>query len=187
MITGARALPFFVEEASRIYDRQMLADGLALLIKLFENIENNPVEFKFRNVKKSNPTLVAKLFAFKGLERIFGALGFVEDGEFYRFTHQDITPIRQAVILLRAQEVGLRVPVSHDPEAAQRIAKIQEDMRKKEEEKRRIQESMKQDRQEKREDFRNHPIQSSKAKELKFGSKLITQQDMNPSCNEPSG
>ena len=187
MITGARAMPFFIEEAGKIYDRDRLADGLALLIKLFENIENNPVEVKFRNVKKSNPTLVAKLFAFRGIERIFGALGFSEDGEFYRFTQQDITPIRQAIIILRAQEVNLRVPVSHDPEAAQRIAKIQEDMRKKEEEKRRIQESMKQDRQEKREDFRNHPIQSSKAKDLKFGSKLVTQKDINPNCNEPSG
>lgn len=180
-------MPFFIEEAGKVYDRQKLADGLALLIKLFENIENNPVEVKFRSVKKTNPTLVSKLFAFKGIERVFGALGFVEDGEFYRFTHQDITPIRQAIILLRAQEVNLRVPVSHDPEAAQRIAKIQAEMRKRDEEKRRIQESMKQDRQEKREDFKNHPIQSSKGKDLKFGSKLITQQDMNPSCNEPSG
>lgn len=187
MISGAKAIPGIIDDVRKKYDPERLADALALIIKLFENLENNPVEVKFRSVKKTNPTLMAKLFCFSGIQRLFEVLGFNEDAEFYRFTQQDITPIRHALILLRAEEVSLRTHQNEDEETKKRNAMINAELKRKDEEKRKLIESMKQDRQEKREDLKNHPVKSSKAKELKFGSKLITQQELNPNCNDTGG
>jgi hypothetical protein len=185
--SGVKALPSIVEDLKKKYDSTKLADAVALLVKLFENLENNPGDDKFRSVKKTNQTLQNKLFCFTGIERIFPALGFSEDGEFYRFNSGNITPITQALILLRAQEVSLRTHEPEGEEAKKRKAQIDADMRKQEEEKQKLLEAMKRDRCDKKEEFKNRPIQSSKATEMKFGSRMVTRKDLDPGCDDPKG
>lgn len=184
---GVKALPEIFSGLRAKYDAERLAEAVRLLIKLFENIENNPVEVKYRSVKRTNPTLQSKVFCFSGIERVFQELGFIEDGEFFRFNQQSIQPISQALILLRAQEVQLQVHQPQNEEARKRLAEVESEMRRQEEAKRKLIEQMKQDRADKKAYFKDHPAQDSVAKKINFGSKLITQQELNPNCNQPSG
>lgn len=185
--TGARALPGILANLKERYDQEKLVEAVRLVIKLFENIVNNPTEEKYRSVKKSNVTLQSKVFCFSGIERIFTELGFTQDGEFYRIGNQSIMPIRDAVIILRAQEVSLQTRRVENEAANKRIAELQAERNHQEEHKKKLLEQMKQDRAEKKQFLKDHPVTDSKANKLNFGSKLITQQELNPNCNQPSG
>lgn len=187
MQSGVKALPGVFETLRGRYDQDRLVEAVRLLIKLFENIENNPVEVKFRSVKKTNATLQAKLFCFSGIEEIFRQLGFQEDPEFFRFTQQSIQPISQALILLRAQEVQLQNRHPQSDEARKRMAEVDADLKRKEEEKRKLMEQMKQDRRDKKADLELRPVQDSKANKINFGMKMITTKDLNPNCDQPGG
>jgi hypothetical protein len=187
MQAGVKAVPGIIEKLKAKYDRERLIDAVKLLIKLLENIENNPVEEKFRSVKKTNATLQSKLFCFSGIEQIFRELGFVEDDEFFRFTSQSIQPISQALIFLRAEEVQLQNHAPQTEEAKKRIAEIDAGYRRKEEEKQKLMEQMKRDRMDKKADLEAHPIQDSKANKLAFGAKMITSKDLNPDMDKQGG
>lgn len=184
---GPRAVSGIIEELKKKYDNARLADAVALIIKLFENIESNPAEVKFRQAKRTNPTLQQKLFCFTGIERIFTALGFYEDGEFYRFTQQSITPISQGLILLRGQEVQLRMQHPQNEDVKKRLAEVDAEYKIKEFEKAKLLDAMKRDREEKKAYLKDHPAQSSQANKMNFGSKMVTRKDLDPTCDDKKG
>ena len=185
--TGVKALPGIFAELKGKYDADRLADAVRLIIKLFENIAAHPVDVKYRSVKKTNATLMSKVFCFSGIERVFRELGFVEDGEFFRFNLQDILPINQGLILLRAQEVSMHSGGADNEATRKRLAEVDSEIRKKEEEKRKLIEQMKNDRADKKQYLKDHPAQDSKGNKLNFGSKLITQGELNPNMNQKGG
>ena len=185
--SNVKAIPGIVDDLKKKYDPVKLSDCLSLLIKLFENLEANPQEEKFRSIKKTNATLQAKLFCFAGIERVLQTLGFSSDGEFYRWTQSDITPIRQALILLRAGQVSVHTQQPENEEVRKRRAEIESESRKQEVEKQKLMEAMKRDRCDKKEELKNKPIQSSKANDLKFGSRMVTRKDLDPGCDDQKG
>lgn len=187
MEAGVKAIPGIFNKLKDKYDHERLIEAVKLMIKLLENIENNPVEVKYRSVKRTNPTLQSKVFCFSGIEEVFRQLGFIEDGEFLRYTGQSLTPISQGLILLRAQEVVLQDHAPMSEAARKRNAEIEEEMRQKEEEKRKLMEQMKRDRKDKEAEFKANPIQDSKANKMCFGAKMVTSKDLNPNINARGG
>lgn len=179
-IQGPRRIPGIFEELAKKYDREKLADAAALVIKLFENIENNPVEVKYRKVKTTNPTLQSKVFCFTGINEIFTTLGFEFDGEFLTYTNQHVAAITNGLIMLRAQEVQLR----SNPTAVQNKQNVDAFMSAREEEKRKLIAAMKNDRQEKKQDLKDHPAQDSKAKKINFGANIMLAAEV---CAKPGG
>jgi hypothetical protein len=187
MQAGVKSLPGIFDQLKTKYDHERLIEAVRVIVKLFENIENNPVDVKYRSVKRTNATLQSKVFCFSGIENLFRELGFVEDGEFFRFTGQSITPISQALILLRAQEVVLQDHAPMSAEAQLRHDQIDAEFRLKEEEKRKLMEQMKQDRKDKEAEFKANPIKDGKANKLCFGAKMVTSKDLNPNMNQKGG
>ena len=187
MQAGVKAIPGIITDLKAKYDQLKLADAVAMLIKLLENIENNPDEPKYRGIKRTNATLEAKVFSFKGIEQVLISAGFVPDGEFYRFEGSNILSVSQTLILLRANEVNLRTFEPESEEARKRQKEVQEELRKDQEAKQRLVEQMKHDRQEKKDQLKKNPIQCSKATDMKFGCNMKTTKDINPGMNQKGG
>lgn len=55
--------------------------AFALLMKLLQNVVQDPSNPKFRRMKKTNKTLAAKVFGVQGCTALLLAAGFVEEGE----------------------------------------------------------------------------------------------------------
>ncbi len=55
---------------------QNLVDALKLLVRLFENIANNPQEVKYHTINKKNKTLQEKLFKITAIEKLLILAGF---------------------------------------------------------------------------------------------------------------
>jgi hypothetical protein len=60
---------------------EQLIEALKLLLRLFENIANNPLEVKYRSINKKNKTLQEKLFKISGVEQLVTLAGFQYDAE----------------------------------------------------------------------------------------------------------
>ena len=58
---------------------QALQGALKLFLKILENIINSPSEQKFRNIKKANKTLQAKLFCLENIHQLIDLFGFEYD------------------------------------------------------------------------------------------------------------
>jgi hypothetical protein len=56
-------------------------DGLNILVKLANNVLNNPKEEKFRTIKKSNKAIQAKLLSIKDVDEVIKAMGFTDVDE----------------------------------------------------------------------------------------------------------
>lgn len=184
---GPKAIPGILGELKKIHPPDKLSAAIAMLAKLLENIVASPLEVKYRGIKRTNQILEGQLFRWKGIERVLFALGFREDGEFYRYTIQDVVPLSQAVILLRAAELSVLVNDNQDDASRQRSAQVKSEHEKKQEEKERLRKEIEGDRKAKREFLQDHPAQGSKANQLKFGSKIVTRKDMDPNCDNPKG
>ena len=54
---------------------EVLGQALDFLYKLFNNIAMNPMEQKYRNIKKSNNTLKAKVFRVENITSLLDIIG----------------------------------------------------------------------------------------------------------------
>lgn len=184
---GPKAIPGILGELKKIHPPEKLSAAIAMLAKLLENIVSSPLEVKYRGIKRTNQILEGQVFRWKGIERVLLVLGFREDGEFYRYTIQDVVPISQAVTLLRAAELSVLANDLQDDAARQRSAQVQSEYQKKQDEKERLRKEIEADRKAKKEFFQDHPATDSKANKLNFGSKIVTRKDMDPNCDAKGG
>jgi hypothetical protein len=73
---GGQSIATLIEAVAEI-EATVLAPALDLLIKYFGNIVDNPLEPKFRRIKKTNKLFADRLSPIVGIETVFETLGFV--------------------------------------------------------------------------------------------------------------
>ena len=159
-------------------------DALTVLQKLWENIMNNPEETKFHGIKKTNPALQRRLLVCNGIVDLLKFVGYEDtSSEMMTITPAGIANLEIAHIMLNVHVMELqettKTPAQKAAEANE--AKIREDKRRKEEQKKRILDQAALDRKEQAKKL--IPTQDSVAKNRAFGAEQKTYKDIGVDLN----
>ena len=103
------------EVFARLNDTVSSQDLIAcyqMLVKLFNNIVQEPGEQKFRTIKSTNPKVASTVLSCKGVEEILHNLEFVFENGDYIFRGYNVTDIGNTVLVLEARLSMLTAPVS---------------------------------------------------------------------------
>ena len=79
----ASFLEFLDKNGNLEDDKEKICNFISLLIKVTDNIIKNPMEEKYRKLKKTNAALNKSIFSLEGGERTISALGFTLLGELF--------------------------------------------------------------------------------------------------------
>lgn len=71
-----------------------------MVVKIFQNIQENPQEKKFRKIKTASSKFYTNVWTVKGCKDLFEFVGFIENGEFIELPieDQELTKIKEAMI-----------------------------------------------------------------------------------------
>jgi hypothetical protein len=86
--------PSLAEMAKSDWELQEKAYGI--LLKVLQNIAQNPTEEKFRSIKSSSAAIM-KVTCVPGGEAVLLAAGFTNDGEKFQFSGSDVSALTTAV------------------------------------------------------------------------------------------
>ncbi len=158
------------------YKEEIVKDAFSLIIKLLENIITKPKEEKFRNFKKTNELIKSKILILRETHQLMIDIGYRDrDSEFMVFEGEDVTKIKQATKILEEFRDKLNFAIQ------------QQEIKKREEESRRLQEEVEQKKREeilrkqkiqealendKKERMQREKAKDSVSKNLEFGAKL---------------
>lgn len=152
--------------------------AINLLRKIVTNIINKPSIDKFRNIRKGNKVLAAKLFIHPKMDELLTIVDFVFDDseETYTYFSEDTGVLTNLTVILDSFDVEIEAErnnknVDHE-KVNKRRAEVDKECRDKQRELDEIQSKIKTDRIDKNKDLKNNPITDSKAKNRAFGAKV---------------
>ena len=163
---------------------EVALDALSVLQKLWENIMNNPEETKFHGIKKSNPALQRRLLVCNGIVDLLQFVGYADtSADMMTITPTGIENLEIAHIMMMTHVMELqettKTPAQKAAEANE--AKIREDRRRKEEQKKRLLDQAALDRKEQA--TKLIPTQDSVATQRNFGAQQKTYKDIGVDLN----
>lgn len=167
-------------------DLNTLEGAAKLLRKIITNIVNKPNVDKFRNIRKTNKVLAAKLFFHPQMDEVLTSADFVFDSDEQTFTYfsDDTTTLSGLIVILDGIEMEIEAERNNADADQETINKRKAEMDREVEERKRefeaIQSQIKGDRVDKNKDLKDHPVGDSKARERKFGAKVALCKDILP-------
>lgn len=167
------------EKVFEKYSEERVKEAFELMIKLLNNIINKPTENKFRQFKKTNETIKAKIIIMKENLDILKAIGYEDiDSEIMAFQGQDLTNVKAGVrVLGDYMEVFKKILAEKEYAAEikrqEEIKRFNEDIQKKH-----LAEKMRQNKikeqleNDKKEREKKEKPTESKANALSYGAKV---------------
>lgn len=160
--------------------------GVSVLVKLLQNINEHPEEAKYRSIKKSNKVIGQKLLSLPGILEILQLIGYQDSAsDSLEFTHsleilETVIPIVEVI----HSELAEMLKTDADRERERREKAIKDELRSKEEAKKRLIAQSKLDRQET--NTKLIPTQDSIATQRGLG-KQSTFKDIGVDINKKGG
>ena len=130
-------------------DPNQLKVSISTLLRLLQNISDNPEEAKYRSVKKSNKVIQTKLLNTPGVLELMNLIGF-DQQDADTLTMQNTSNLEVALVMLQAFNCELldSLKTEEEKEHEKRQQEIRRKAQEKEEHKRRLLEGARLDRQE---------------------------------------
>lgn len=166
------------------YNEESVYSAFSLLIKLFNNIINNPNEPKFRQFKVTNEAIKSKILSIKGTDCIVKEVGYEQlDPEFLVYKNPKIDLLQKAVKVLDKYliEVNEKISKNNHLKKNSNINKLNEEIKARQmEELKKKQEILKQIELDKQERAKKEKAYDSKANDLRFGATVKKFECSNP-------
>lgn len=180
-----------VEEIINKYNPKPVKEAFILLVKLFNNIINFPLEPKYKNFKKSNHLIKTKILLIKETLSLITTLGYTntEDDDILSFTGH-AGNLRTCVLYLNKKikemesELKEGEDIIREKEERKKRANFEEAQRKAREEKIEKEKILRQIENDKKERALRGPAHESRANQLKYGAREIV---FKPSCGAGGG
>ncbi|CAG9332083.1 unnamed protein product [Blepharisma stoltei] len=160
-------------------------NGILILIKLLQNISEHPEEAKFRSIKKTNKAIQTKLLSLRNINDILYLIGYRDNGPDYEFSSAvEILDIALPIIEVTSSEINELLKSEEEKERERQQRAIREEMKAKEEAKKRLLDQARLDRKE----TNTHllPTQDSKPQAKGCGKKA-TWNDIGVDLNKKGG
>ena len=82
-----------IEDINKQNPQNKVLQGYKILLKLLQNIHNNPSELKFRLIKTENTVIKSNLLNLKKITELILYLGYTESNNFYEYKEDKMDKI----------------------------------------------------------------------------------------------
>ena len=82
-----------IEDINKQNPQNKVLQGYKILLKLLQNIHNNPSELKFRLIKTENTVIKSNLLNLKKIKELILYLGYTESNNFYEYKEDKMDKI----------------------------------------------------------------------------------------------
>jgi len=158
------------------YNDDVVNSAFTLLLKLFQNIINNPNELKFRQFKKSNEAIKTKILIIHEIEQLIKEIGYQEEGSdvlIYKDPRTDKLKKGMDIIGITHSKLQEKQRAKEILKKNNELNKLTEEIHARmKEEARKKQDLVNQMELDKKERATNAKATDSKANELKFGANV---------------
>ena len=109
-----------IEDINKQNPQNKVLQGYKILLKLLQNIHNNPSELKFRLIKTENTVIKSNLLNLKKITELILYLGYTESNNFYEYKEDKMDKIDICIGVLNQyiEKIGEK---EYEKEAAKTI------------------------------------------------------------------